>query len=259
MFPFLFTILALADPASNTPRQSLPQPIEQGIGDVNPLSQSQRALPVDLFVPTRFEKVYKLQDVIRRGAGLNPTPTNQPGFVRFSGGVAAVFPFSTYEPTARGNVATIPAGTVFHLDLRPVRPGDVRLDASTATPSYNAVPAQSSIAPQQRSLAAPTTESAGTAIATPAPRPSAGATRRDATPRSLTPSADLANQASKPTPNAAPAIDARSRSAAPAASLPPRLERLTPWSKPAMRERVLDGLIDALVAPDVAPSVTTTK
>jgi hypothetical protein len=258
MLPFLFTIFMLADPA-NTPRQALPQPIEQGIGDVNPLSQSQRVLPVDLFVPTRFEKVYKLQDVIRRGDGLNPNPTNQPGFVRFSGGVAAVFPFSTYEPTARGNIATIPAGTVFHLDLRPVRPGDVRLDASATPPSYNAVPPQSSIAPQRRSLAAPTTESAANATATAAPKPAAGATRRDAAPRSLTPSTDLANQASTRASNAAPAADARSKSAAPDASLPPRLERLTPWSEPAMRERVLDGLIDALVAPAAAPSVTTTK
>lgn len=249
MLSFIFTILTLADPALTTPRQNIPNPVEQGVGDVNPLSQSQRVLPVDLFVPTRFEKVYKLQDVIRRGDGMQSSTANQSGFVRFSGGVAAVFPFSTYEPTARGNVATIPAGTIFHLDLRPATPGDVRFDASPTPSAYNAVPPKNGPAPRARSLAAPSSETATSSSAQSVPKPSVGAKRRDDAPRSLTPTPESAYQ-----PATAPA-------AAPAptpTAAGPRTERLTPWSEPALRERVLDGLIDALVA-SPTPSVNSAK
>lgn len=257
----LCTILAFADPAAGssasagTPRQNIPQPVEQGVGDVNPLSQSQRVLPVDLFVPTRFEKVYRLEDVIRRGdAAAAPGNSSRPtGFVRFSGGVAAVFPFSTYEPTPRGKVATIPAGTVFHLDLRPARPGDVNFSESATPPAFNAASGPLMSTPRARSLAA-SEQAAETThhVSAAMERPAAVATsqRRDDVPRTLSRGGEVSKLAGPKAPKDASVAQASVVTDS-GASQPPRLQRLTPWSEGALRERVLDGLIDELVAPAV--------
>jgi len=255
MFILLSTILTLADPvgtSSVTPRQNIPQPVEQGVGDVNPLSQSQRVLPVDLFVPTRFEKVYKLEDVIRRGDGMHLSGSKpQSGFVRFSGGVAAVFPYSTYEPTPRGKVATIPAGTVFHLDLRPARPGDLHFDESTTPPSFNSVSGPLVSIPRARSLAAsdaPVDATRNVSAASERTASSATPQRRDDVPRTLARGGEVSKltgpQAAK---DASTSPTPTSPESAP--PQPSRLQSLTPWSEGALRERVLDGLIDELTAP----------
>lgn len=253
MLIVLSAILTFADPASASTRQNIPNPVEQGVGDVNPLGQSQRVLPVDLFVPTRFEKVYRLEDVIRRGDGLSPAGTEkgQTGFVRFSGGVAAVFPFSTYERTSRGNVATIPAGTVFHLDLRPARPGDVQFDDVATPPAYNAVSGPMSSSPRARSLAADVrTQDNTPSVSAATERPAVVATpqRREDVPRTLARGGEVSKLASPAQPQNA------STPAAPSAAesreaISARVQRLTPWSEGGLRERVLDGLIDELVAP----------
>lgn len=255
MLAFLLTISTLADPQTAAQKQGLPQPIEQGVGDVNPLSQSQRVLPVDLYVPTRFEKVYKLEDVIRRGDALRSTPSGG-GFVRFSGGVAAVFPFSTYEPTARGNVATIPAGTVFHLDLRPTQPSDLQFDAGPTAPAYNAVQPAVAPAARARSLSAP---SSPANPATLNPTNASVTTRRDPAPRGLLVRPDMSTKLDR-----AAGAEGASAGGAPAASpeaSPSRTQRLTPWSEGALRERVLDALVDEMVGErtSAAPSVLGTR
>ena len=122
-------------------RQNILQPIDAGRADLNDLSASNYVPSVDLRLPTRFEKVYRLSDVLRRGSDWNLPPdlfARNDGFVRFSGGVAAVFNFSRYTPSARGRITEIPEGTIFRLDLRPPSPGDVKY-SKPGSASYNAV------------------------------------------------------------------------------------------------------------------------
>ncbi len=122
-------------------RHTILQPVDAGRADLNELSTSNFVTAVDLRLPTRFERVYRLSDVLKRGSNWNTSPelaNRQDGFVRFSGGVAAVFSFSRYTNTSRGRVSEIPDGTVFRLDLRPPSPTDVTYSPVTSI-SYNAV------------------------------------------------------------------------------------------------------------------------
>ena len=120
---------------------SLIQPVDAGKADVNQLSTSNFIPSIELQLPTRFERVYRLSDVLRRGSSWEipaDLAKREDGFVRFSGGIAAVFSFSRYTSTAQGRVSEIPNGTVFRLDLRPPSPSDVVYSPVT-TSSYNAV------------------------------------------------------------------------------------------------------------------------
>lgn len=99
------------------------RPVEQGIGDVSPLSANLRSLPTDLRMPIRFDRVYRLSDIAAaqpawRGPGRS-FGSQPEGFVRFNAGVSAVFPYSAYTPSRDGFIAEVPPGTVFHLGLKP--------------------------------------------------------------------------------------------------------------------------------------------
>lgn len=134
--------LAAAQPAHPwEARHSIIQPVDAGKADVNQLSTSNFVPSIELQLPTRFERVYRLSDVLRRGSTWDKPSdlaARDDGFVRFSGGVAAVFSFSRYTSSAQGRVSEIPNGTVFRLDLRPPSPSSVVYSPITTT-SYNAV------------------------------------------------------------------------------------------------------------------------
>jgi hypothetical protein len=109
------------------------KPVEQGIGDVGPLSTNLRSQPTDLRMPIRFDRVYRLSDVaasqpIWRGPGRSTANAQPDGFVRFNAGVSAVFPFSAYATGRGGLIAEVPPGTVFHLGLKP-QPADGRFSS----------------------------------------------------------------------------------------------------------------------------------
>lgn len=89
-----------------------PRPVEQGVGDVNPLQLSNRVLPVDLRRPTGWERVYRLSGDPRKDGGKGL-------FARFDGGIAAVFPWSTYVPTEDGVKRPVPAGTTYYIGTLP--------------------------------------------------------------------------------------------------------------------------------------------
>lgn len=82
--------------------------VEQGVADRGPLSSSQRVLPIDLGVPSGFDRVYRLGGP--RSGGM---------FARISGGITAVFPRSQYTPTPDGYAAETPAGTVYYIGRLP--------------------------------------------------------------------------------------------------------------------------------------------
>jgi hypothetical protein len=124
------------------------RPVEPDVADVDPLAQSLRLQRNDLRLSTNFERVYEV--TIPRSPGQNLAGAHDPKYyVRFAGGVAAVFPRSEYVPTRRGRVAAIPAGTVFSIggpierliggggaeaSVR-VNPNFVNLSARVAAPS----------------------------------------------------------------------------------------------------------------------------
>jgi hypothetical protein len=103
--PFLY---AASCPSAHAQSAKL-NPVDQGFADVGPLSASSRVVPLDLRVPSGFDRVYRLG-------------SSRPGgerFARMSGGVTAVFPRSQYVPTADGYASTTPAGTVFYIGRLP--------------------------------------------------------------------------------------------------------------------------------------------
>lgn len=79
------------------------RPVEQGVGDVDPLQRSLRVISPDLRLDTAFEHIYRVDE-----------SDPQSPFYRRAGGLYAVFPQSEYYLTREGVVAGIPAGTVFH-------------------------------------------------------------------------------------------------------------------------------------------------
>lgn len=87
-------------------RTAPPQRVEQGVGDVGPLSADLRVLPNDLRQPTGFDQVFRLP----------PSRGNPNGmFARYSGGLVATFPRGAYFNTVGGQIAEVPAGTVFSI------------------------------------------------------------------------------------------------------------------------------------------------
>lgn len=83
------------------------RPVDQGVGDTGPLSANRRVVPLDMRVPSGFDRVYKF------GEGSSSK------FARRSGGLTAVFPRSTYIGSASGTVAVIPPGTMFYVGKLP--------------------------------------------------------------------------------------------------------------------------------------------
>lgn len=104
-------LLALAAPAWGQDSEADRfREVEAGFEDVSPRAVSTLVRPVDMRVPTNFERVY---EVIGSG-GL---------YARRAGAVTAVFDRSLY---AGAGTPLIPAGTVFYLGSLPVdlqRPG----------------------------------------------------------------------------------------------------------------------------------------
>ncbi len=89
---------------------------DAGIEDVDPLLMGRVNLQVDLHTPYDFDGVYKLP-------GVNGGPER---YVRFSGGLAAVFERSDYIGSNENLSALAPPGTVFYL-------GGVPMDAPEAS------------------------------------------------------------------------------------------------------------------------------
>lgn len=124
--PLAATLWAGAAAAQPAAQPWEPRPrgtrVEQGVGDVGPLSVSPREPRVDLRLPTDFDGVFRLNPVDRFG---NQVPEGSPFaeggglFMRTSGGLTAVFPRSSYIQTKGGLVPQIPAGTVFYLGELP--------------------------------------------------------------------------------------------------------------------------------------------
>lgn len=110
-----------------------PIPVEQGIGDLNPLQTSNRLVPLDLRQPAGWDRVYRLSGDPRmnNGSGL---------FARISGGITAVFPWSTYEPTRRGDqVPTVPPGTTYYIGGVPRSVIDATPTPASTEKSFNYV------------------------------------------------------------------------------------------------------------------------
>jgi hypothetical protein len=78
------------------------QPVEAFVGDSTVLSKSLYAVQYGLQQSANFEQL--MQSSVHGGQ-----------YVRQAGGLYAMFPASTYLPTASGYVPTIPPGTVFHI------------------------------------------------------------------------------------------------------------------------------------------------
>ena len=74
--------------------------IEEGVDDVSPLARSSRIAPLDIRMPSDFEKVYEIT-----------TPDGKKVFARIDNGIAAIFTRSDYT---RSGDALIPPNTVFH-------------------------------------------------------------------------------------------------------------------------------------------------
>lgn len=104
-------VLAFGVPVWGQARTTPGERVEQGIGDVGPLSVSSRVAPVDLRHPLGFDAVYRLSEARVFGRS-----GDQGGLLaRVSGAVWAVFPRSVYAPTPQGMVVPVPPGTVFHI------------------------------------------------------------------------------------------------------------------------------------------------
>ena len=83
------------------------EPIDPGIEDRGPLSESLRIIQPGLEQPHQFEKIYRI--IGPEGEML----------MRGSGGLYAVFPRSEYVLTRKGPLAKVPPGTVFYIGALP--------------------------------------------------------------------------------------------------------------------------------------------
>lgn len=97
--------LAQSSIQSSDPRAL--RPVEQGVADTGPLSANRRVVPLDLRVPSGFDRVYQFG------------PSSSGKFARRSGGITAVFSRSTYAAGPSGSVPEIPPGTVFYVGKLP--------------------------------------------------------------------------------------------------------------------------------------------
>lgn len=80
---------------------SFDHPVEAGAGDVSPLYETLRVMPLDMRAPDNWERVYRMDSAFG------------PVYARRSGALTAVFPQADYALTRSGMVATIPADTTF--------------------------------------------------------------------------------------------------------------------------------------------------
>lgn len=131
-------------------------PVEQGVADLGPLSQSLRVEQPDLRAPAGFDQVYRLH-----------SPSGESFYARIGGGVVAVFPRSVYVPTRRGLLADIPPGTVFYIGgLPPVYNDQPGISALPPSPLL----ADTAVAPLAADLRLPLQATAP--LPTPPPLPS---------------------------------------------------------------------------------------
>ena len=101
--------------------------VDQGVADAGELSISQRLVPLDLRLPTSFERVYEFAAPSPLGGagggfgGAGPGGRDAPTLMaRSDAGITAVFPRSSYRAVPGGLMAEVPAGTIFHIG--PVNP-----------------------------------------------------------------------------------------------------------------------------------------
>ncbi len=83
--------------------------------DTGPLRTSLLQQSIDLRQPSGFDQVYRL-----------PNANGTERLARINGGLAAVFPRSTYVTTGRGEFALVPPGTVFYIGAIPTEAIAVR-------------------------------------------------------------------------------------------------------------------------------------
>jgi hypothetical protein len=101
------TVVALLQASVVMAQQPPGEPIEPGIEDRGPLSESLRIIQPGLAQPQHFEQIYRI--IGPEGEML----------MRASGGLYAVFPRSDYAFTEQGPLATVPPGTVFYIGSLP--------------------------------------------------------------------------------------------------------------------------------------------
>ena len=78
------------------------RPVDQRVADHGPLSTSLRWVEYGLREPYSFSELYQL-------------PVGQQNYVRRNAGLWAVFPRSLYVPGEEGEVASVPAGTMYYI------------------------------------------------------------------------------------------------------------------------------------------------
>ncbi len=86
------------------------QRLDESRQDTGPLRTSLFLQPTDLRQPLGFEDVFRLPGGGRGGPDR---------LARISGGLTAVFPRSVYVNTKKGQVATVPAGTIYYIGALP--------------------------------------------------------------------------------------------------------------------------------------------
>lgn len=131
---------------AQAPSRMLLEPVDPGHADVGPLGVSTRTIPVDMRSPSGFDRVFRVPGSAA-GVGTIDVPNDR--FARVSGGIAAVFPRSSYVTGEKGRYALVPAGTVYYIGginelrveadaaaaVRPsVRGGQSMMSASMAAP-----------------------------------------------------------------------------------------------------------------------------
>ena len=125
------------------------EPVQQGTVDANPLAAPASVQPLDLRLPSGFDRVFHVVEPWR--SSLNQR------YARTSGALTAVFPRSQYTPTRDGVVPEIPAGTVFYIGGLPDNPLTSPPPAIRRGPSYidrsvRAVPSNAGPAEDPREL-----------------------------------------------------------------------------------------------------------
>ena len=133
---FLLACCLLA-PASVAWAQPVPSP---AVEELRPLDmRTSDLLPVDAFVADSTvlsTSLFGIQYGLQQSAQFEQLMQSQGRggqYVRKAGGLYAMFPASTYQPTASGYVPTIPPGTVFHIGGLP--PSQTQQGSNVQDPS----------------------------------------------------------------------------------------------------------------------------
>lgn len=153
--------------------------VDQGVADRNPLSASERVVPLDLRQPTGFERLF---EITGPGGRLETRGTGGGVFFRVSGALVATFPRSEYVGTPIGERAVIPAGTVFSIGgPRPWMP----TEGATVRSTVGLGPERSAGALGVPQSAIRSARRAASASEAEAERPASEARREAAAPESL--------------------------------------------------------------------------